>query len=486
MTRAPPIKQEEQPISLLSPTLYTTPSDSCLEEQTMIPWNFTFPCEIAAFNENPYRQEAKTLRATDGYAPPTANYVQSNIADYVQSDAHSYPSYRHSTYALPTNSHNDLRSTTPPLTRTHIPRPPNAFMLFRSDFLKKGIIPKSVERRQQNLSRVVGEVWNLAPPEEKAIWHKKAAEVLADHQRKNPDYKFSPAPRGSKRVKGKDRADNDYMDSERIRKIRETYANIPGPAATPSRRRRKTHTTKDRNSSDSGSHLSSSSSVRSSPMSLPSPAYIPSATNEFPSLPPPSIFPHYALPHIAMPRRPSTSLGFATSSDSMETKLAASRTRHNLTRPSSAASSDTGLSSFMRDLDITPTTANFKHISMPPTPSNHNMLDMFSSPYSTNNFSNGFCGSNSFLNGSYPELSSQLSSPSIGPTDTHVGGNQNNALLASLYQEASLPYFPQTQDSMDYSYIQSDFHPSPFDTSFLGDLYPDSMPAVTGNSDSSY
>ncbi|EGO28384.1 hypothetical protein SERLADRAFT_346362, partial [Serpula lacrymans var. lacrymans S7.9] len=69
-------------------------------------------------------------------------------------------------------------------------RPPNAFMLYCSDFLKKGIIPSHIERQQQNLSRVVGECWNMLPVEEKASWDKKATEAQAAHLAQHPNYKF--------------------------------------------------------------------------------------------------------------------------------------------------------------------------------------------------------------------------------------------------------------------------------------------------------
>ncbi|KAF9068677.1 high mobility group box domain-containing protein, partial [Rhodocollybia butyracea] len=73
-----------------------------------------------------------------------------------------------------------------------IPRPPNAFMLFRSHMLKTKAIPPSAERRQQQLSKVAGECWNLLTQEERKPWHDEAARLLKEHQRKYPDYKFTP------------------------------------------------------------------------------------------------------------------------------------------------------------------------------------------------------------------------------------------------------------------------------------------------------
>ncbi|KIJ20197.1 hypothetical protein PAXINDRAFT_30374, partial [Paxillus involutus ATCC 200175] len=70
------------------------------------------------------------------------------------------------------------------------PRPPNAFMLYRSDFLKRRTIPPEVEKRQQNLSCIAGQCWNMLPDDEKAVWHDKAAAVQAAHYAKYPFYKF--------------------------------------------------------------------------------------------------------------------------------------------------------------------------------------------------------------------------------------------------------------------------------------------------------
>ncbi|KIJ69992.1 hypothetical protein HYDPIDRAFT_51118, partial [Hydnomerulius pinastri MD-312] len=69
-------------------------------------------------------------------------------------------------------------------------RPPNAFMLYRSDFLKRRTVPREVEKRQQNLSRIAGQCWNMLPEREKAIWHDKAAAVQAAHHAKYPHYRF--------------------------------------------------------------------------------------------------------------------------------------------------------------------------------------------------------------------------------------------------------------------------------------------------------
>ncbi|TEB22611.1 hypothetical protein FA13DRAFT_1609045, partial [Coprinellus micaceus] len=70
--------------------------------------------------------------------------------------------------------------------------PSNAFLIYRSELIKSRKVPSSVERRQQNISRLAGECWQLLSAKEKDVYRKKAEVALAEHQRLYPDYKYSP------------------------------------------------------------------------------------------------------------------------------------------------------------------------------------------------------------------------------------------------------------------------------------------------------
>ncbi|KAL1743720.1 hypothetical protein HDZ31DRAFT_64793 [Schizophyllum fasciatum] len=74
----------------------------------------------------------------------------------------------------------------------HIPRPPNAFMLFRADFVNKGRVPPSIETVHGNLSKIIGAVWRNLPPHEAQFWQIKAAKAKQDHARAHPEYKYRP------------------------------------------------------------------------------------------------------------------------------------------------------------------------------------------------------------------------------------------------------------------------------------------------------
>ncbi|GLB33745.1 putative positive regulatior of mesenchymal stem cell differentiation [Lyophyllum shimeji] len=340
--------------------------------------------------------------------------------------------------------------------RAHVPRPPNAFMLYRSDFLKRGIIPSHVERRQQNLSRIAGQCWNLLPPEEKAQWQDKAAQVLIEHRKCNPDYKFTPAPRGSRRPKAKGRLDaepNALEGEERIRQIREEYARITGPTASPARRRRPRVKNRSRDLDKEPPEQSPGSQAEETQL----PASVP--TSPFPSLSPPGhehksesplppFFPQYSFPHMVPPRRPSTSLGFTTNTPQ---EKARALTGHNLTRPSSAAS-ETGLTNYLKDLDITPTTATFGHVRPPSSPVSPAQTSQptpeINIPFPT-------------LNVSYPAISSV-------EQDSTSSHHFPDSFLGSLYSAEPCTFdIPPLPAPQDYSFTGDSYLFSNFDLSAL-------------------
>jgi len=75
----------------------------------------------------------------------------------------------------------------------HIPRPPNAFILFRSSFIKSRHVSTEVETNHSTLSKIIGLTWQNMPHEERQFWHSKAKIAQAEHKRKFPDYAFRPS-----------------------------------------------------------------------------------------------------------------------------------------------------------------------------------------------------------------------------------------------------------------------------------------------------
>lgn len=74
----------------------------------------------------------------------------------------------------------------------HIPRPPNAFILFRSSFIKSQHVSSEVETNHSTLSKIIGLTWQNLPNEERQIWHARAKVALEEHKRKFPSYAFKP------------------------------------------------------------------------------------------------------------------------------------------------------------------------------------------------------------------------------------------------------------------------------------------------------
>ncbi|KAJ7041803.1 hypothetical protein C8F04DRAFT_130481 [Mycena alexandri] len=77
----------------------------------------------------------------------------------------------------------------------HIPRPPNAFILFRSSFIRAGAVPARVEPSHASLSAIAGLTWAALPPAEKAAWHRRAKEEREKHRERFPGYAFRPRNR---------------------------------------------------------------------------------------------------------------------------------------------------------------------------------------------------------------------------------------------------------------------------------------------------
>ena len=74
----------------------------------------------------------------------------------------------------------------------HIPRPPNAFILFRSAFIRSQRVTSGVESSHSTLSKIIGMTWQQLSNEERQKWHAKAKLAQEDHKRRYPQYSFKP------------------------------------------------------------------------------------------------------------------------------------------------------------------------------------------------------------------------------------------------------------------------------------------------------
>ena len=75
----------------------------------------------------------------------------------------------------------------------HIPRPRNAFILFRCDFVAQKKIPASVEPDHRNISRIVGRIWKAMSDEARRPWIEEAKRERENHKRLYPQYRYAPS-----------------------------------------------------------------------------------------------------------------------------------------------------------------------------------------------------------------------------------------------------------------------------------------------------
>lgn len=102
----------------------------------------------------------------------------------------------------------------------HVPRPRNAFMLFRSAFAAAQNIGTNIEHDNRHITRIIAHCWNRLSESEKQVWRNKAATEKAIHAMKYPNYRFHPIVRAQKPAKRKVRR-NGTEDKRRCKQVAE-------------------------------------------------------------------------------------------------------------------------------------------------------------------------------------------------------------------------------------------------------------------------
>jgi HMG (high mobility group) box len=119
------------------------------------------------------------------------------------SDATSSPSPSTSTppsSLLSPSSH--PRKRTIKKARSTVPRPPNAFILFRSDFwAREKQKPNPIERNHRDISRIAGHCWKQLDAITKQYYQDRALQLRDLHRQVYPTYKFKPAAKKARVAK---------------------------------------------------------------------------------------------------------------------------------------------------------------------------------------------------------------------------------------------------------------------------------------------
>ncbi|KIR77582.1 HMG box factor, other [Cryptococcus gattii EJB2] len=104
-------------------------------------------------------------------------------------------------------------------TADHIPRPRNAFILFRKHVVDAKLIPASVEMRHQNVSIITAKMWSEASAEQKAHFNELARIEKEEHMKKYPDYRYQPVYRRTNVVRRRVRKDE--VEEEKCKNVAE-------------------------------------------------------------------------------------------------------------------------------------------------------------------------------------------------------------------------------------------------------------------------
>ncbi|KAG1716098.1 hypothetical protein ID866_1070 [Astraeus odoratus] len=111
-----------------------------------------------------------------------------------------------------------------------IPRPPNAWIIYRSHKVKE--LPPDASRAQADVSKIISTMWRQEPDHVKLEYERMADAKKAEHQVKYPDYRFQPM---KKEVKEQLR-EQKKLEKERSRaakKSKSAASSDPPPSSTP-------------------------------------------------------------------------------------------------------------------------------------------------------------------------------------------------------------------------------------------------------------
>ncbi|KAL5522691.1 hypothetical protein ACEPAG_8709 [Sanghuangporus baumii] len=109
------------------------------------------------------------------------------------------------------------------LQQPHIPRPPNKFMLFRTEMCARRVPEQAGITATGEKSKYLGALWQDLSKEEKDYWELLAKKAKEEHARLYPDYRYRPKPR-----KGKSSATMHLQATEETLLARNRSANVHG------------------------------------------------------------------------------------------------------------------------------------------------------------------------------------------------------------------------------------------------------------------
>ena len=123
-------------------------------------------------------------------------------------------------------SSRQVANPAPPSKKPQPPRPPNAWILFRSD-VARNMAKGAGAPQQSQVSKTISQLWKEAPPAVKAEYEQRAEIKKQEHAEKYPDYRFQPVKKEDKeRLKEEKKASREASrgPSRRARSTAHRYA----------------------------------------------------------------------------------------------------------------------------------------------------------------------------------------------------------------------------------------------------------------------
>ncbi|KAJ7748538.1 hypothetical protein DFH07DRAFT_830130 [Mycena maculata] len=158
------------------------------------------------------RLSSQEIDSDDGWENCELLYPDSDPETSVSSSPQAPPS---SSIVPPAAAAPRRKSHARQRSATHIPRPPNPFICFRSDYCvwNKQLDSGGV-RNHRLVSKLAGEAWRALDIASRQKYEELAQEKKKEHRIRYPDYAYAPTPASRLGGKGKKRRADDDCDYE--------------------------------------------------------------------------------------------------------------------------------------------------------------------------------------------------------------------------------------------------------------------------------
>lgn len=148
---------------------------------------FTTPLLPLCYPPSPYILDCQYSPSSSASSPPSSASPSSTAPSSPPSPPSPTPS--------PSPNATRSRSARSRHDPNHIPRPANAFVIFRSKYCTQYKIDKTIEHDHRHVSRMAGWTWKNMTAAEKKPYQDEAKARKAEHAIKYPGYRFKPQTR---------------------------------------------------------------------------------------------------------------------------------------------------------------------------------------------------------------------------------------------------------------------------------------------------